>query len=665
MSNFAELKRQMIEYQMVARGLHDEAVLNAMSAVPREKFVPSELVEFAYHDAPLPLAAQQTIPQPYIAALMVSALQLESGDNVLEVGTGSGYGAAIIAEIADKVYSIERHKILADSARQRLRKLGYENIQVLFGDGTLGWPKKAPFDAIVVAAGGPEIPPSLLQQLAIGGRLVIPVGSEMQRQSLLRIRRISKDEYQQEDLGGVHFVPLIGASGWEEERPKRNPKAAISISVEELIYQSSEPFTSPAEVCLDKLLQRIGDSSVVLLGEASHGSAEFCEMRARISQELIEKKGFNIVAVEADWPDANYINHYIHGTSPDPRLKNAPFSLFPSWMWANQSMLKFTQWLQDYNATFADNGQSVGFYGLDLYSFNSSIEAVLSYLDSVDPTTAQQARVRYGRLTPWAKDPTIYGQAILTKQYKRYEKEVLAILRNLLKSRLNYAHADGQRYFSTEQNARLIADAEGYYKTLYYAEQDSWSQRDQHMFDTLQSILSFHGKDSKVIIWGHNSHIGDARATQMSARGEFNLGQLVREQYRRNAYSIGFGTDHGTVAAASEWGGPMEIKTLQPAHADSYEGLCHKVATDNFLLPLSKPIQPALRKRLLAERLERSVGAIYRPESELQNHYFHTCLPQQFDEYIWFDETRAVEPLNRVNGGGLLANFPFGVCGAA
>ena len=481
----------------------------------------------------------------------------------------------------------------------------------------------------------------------------------------MRIRRISKDEYQQEDLGGVHFVPLIGASGWEEERPKRNPKAAISISVEELIYQSSEPFTSPAEVCLDKLLQRIGDSSVVLLGEASHGSAEFCEMRARISQELIEKKGFNIVAVEADWPDANYINHYIHGTSPDPRLKNAPFSLFPSWMWANQSMLKFTQWLQDYNATFADNGQSVGFYGLDLYSFNSSIEAVLSYLDSVDPTTAQQARVRYGRLTPWAKDPTIYGQAILTKQYKRYEKEVLAILRNLLKSRLNYAHADGQRYFSTEQNARLIADAEGYYKTLYYAEQDSWSQRDQHMFDTLQSILSFHGKDSKVIIWGNNSHIGDARATQMSARGEFNLGQLVREQYRRNAYSIGFGTDHGTVAAASEWGGPMEIKTLQPAHADSYEGLCHKVATDNFLLPLSKPIQPALRKRLLAERLERSVGAIYRPESELQNHYFHTCLPQQFDEYIWFDETRAVEPLNRVNGGGLLANFPFGVCGAA
>ncbi len=240
---------------------------------------------------------------------------------------------------------------------------------------------------------------------------------------------------------------------------------------------------------------------------------------------------------------------------------------------------------------------------------------------------------------------------------------MLTILRDRLKSRLNYAHADGQRYFSTEQNTRLIADAERYYKTLYYAEQDSWSQRDQHMFDTLRSVLSFHGKDSKVIVWGHNSHIGDARATQMSARGEFNIGQLVREQYRGNAYSIGFGTDHGTVAASSEWGGPMEIKQLQPAQIDSYEGLCHKVSTDNFLLPLSKPIKPALRKRLLAERLERSVGAIYRPESELHNHYFYTCLPQQFDEYIWFDETHAVEPLFRGNAKGLLKRFPFGEFG--
>ena len=659
MSNFAELKRQMIEYQMVARGLCDKAVLGALGAVPREKFVPSDLVEFAYHDAPLPLAAQEIISQPYIAALMVSALELQPDDHVLEVGTGSGYGAAIVAEIAAKVYSIERHKVLADSARQRLLALDYENIQVLFGDGTLGWPSQGPFDAIAVAGGGPEIPQALLQQLAIGGRLVIPVGNEIHRQSLLRIRRISEDEYQQEDLGAAHFVPLIGASGWQEERPKGSFRAAISTSTEELIYQSSEHFASASKVCLDRLLQRIGESTLVLLGEPNHGSAEVCEMRGHISQELIEKKGFNIIAVDADWPDANYINHYIHSTAPDPRLKNPPFSRFPSWIWANQSMLKFSQWLQDYNATFADNGHSVGFYGLDLYSVNNSIEAVLAYLDSVDPTTAEQARMRYGCLTPWAKDPMLFAQAVLTKQYKKHEKEVLTILRERLKSRLNYAHADGQRYFNTEQNAALIAKAEGYYKTLYYAEQASWSQRDQHMFETLQSILSFQGADSKVIVWGHNSHIGDARATQMGARGEFNIGQLVREQYRGNAYSIGFGTAHGTVAASSEWGGPMEVKQLQPAHMDSYEGLCHRVATDNFLLPLSKPLNPALRKRLLSERLERSVGATYRPENELHNHYLYTCLPQQFDEYIWFDETHAVEPLSRASGKSLFESFPF------
>ena len=661
MTNFAELKRQMIEHQMIARGLRDETVLNALSAVPREKFVPSELVEFAYSDAPLPIAARQTISQPYIVALMTSALQLKPADRVLEVGTGSGYAAAILAQIVGQVFTIERHKILADSARDRLQELGYDNVQVLFGDGTLGWPSQAPFDAVVVAAGGPEAPKALLEQLAIGGRLVIPVGSEMHRQSLLRIRRVSEHDYQEEDLGGVHFVPLIGTSGWQEERPKRTAREPVTVTLAQLIYQSSEHFGSIKEVNLDKLLKRIGNSRLVLMGEASHGSAEFYEMRARISQELIEKKGFNIIAVEADWPDANYINHYIHNTSPDPLLDIAPFSRFPTWMWANQSLLKFIRWLRDYNLTVAENNHSVGFYGLDLYSLNSSIEAVIHYLESVDPETAELARVRYGCLTPWAKDPAVYGQVMLTKQYKKCEKDVLATLRDLLKARLNYAHADGQRYFDAEQNARLVANAERYYRTLYYAEQNSWNQRDQHMFDTLQSILSFRGKSSKAIIWAHNSHVGDARSTQMNARGEFNIGQLVREHYRRSAYLIGFGTDHGTVAAASEWGGPMEVKQVQPAHMDSYERLCHEVATDNFLLPLTKPIKPALRKRLLAERLERAIGVIYRPENELQSHYFYACLPQQFDEYIWFDETRAVEPLDRDTSKGMLETFPFGV----
>lgn len=664
MSNFVQLKQQMIEHQMVARGLRDEQVLAAVNAVPREKFVPSELVEFAYHDAPLPIAARQTISQPYIVALMVAALQLKPGDRVLEVGTGSGYAAAILAEIAAEVFTVERHKILADTARSRLAELGYTNIQVQFGDGTLGWQSQAPFDAIAVAAGGPEVPQSLKEQLAVGGRLVIPVGEQIHSQKLLRICRLSETDFEEEDLGAVNFVPLIGVSGWEEDEvgeERKGTKAGVSSSLEELIYDSSEHFASIEDVDLEKLLRRVGNARLVLLGEASHGSAEFYEMRARISRELIEKKGFNIVAVEADWPDASHINQFIQNRSPDPLLVDAPFSRFPTWMWANQSVLEFSRWLKSHNQAVGDIERTVGFYGLDLYSLNSSIEAVLNYLQEVDPETAELARVRYGCLTPWTHDPAIYGQLMLNKQYKKCEKEVLATLRDLLKQRLTYMASDGQRFFDAEQNARLVANAERYYRTLYYAEQNSWNQRDQHMFDTLQSILRFRGVKSKAIIWEHNSHIGDARATQMSARGEFNLGQLVREKYKRKSYLIGFGTDHGTVAAASEWGGPMEIKQVQPGHMDSYERIFHQVPTDNFLLPLIKPLQQNVRRRLLSERLERAIGVIYRPESELQSHYFYASLPRQFDEYIWFDETRAVEPLNRQANKGVLETFPFGI----
>jgi len=661
MSTFDDLRQQMIDYQLAARGLHDSVVLKAVKAVLREKFVPTELVEFAYSDRPLPIAASQTISQPYIVALMTAALELKPEDRVLEVGTGSGYAAAVLAEIAKEVYTVERHKILADTACHRLEELGYENIQVLQGDGTLGWPEHAPFDAIVVAAGGPKVPETLKEQLSIGGRLVIPVGSSLRTQKLLRVRRISELEYQEEDLGSVRFVPLIGAAGWEDDTAEVMTAKKVETSLPKLIYQSSEHFTSINDVKLDNLLERIGDSRLVLLGEASHGTAEFYEMRARISQELIEKKGFTIIAVEADWPDATHIDQYIHGISPDPLLKSVPFSRFPTWMWANHSVQEFTHWLKAYNENVVTPEKQAGFYGLDLYSLNSSIDAVLNYLETVDPETAEVARVRYGCLTPWASDPGLYGQMAITKRYRECEADVLTILQNLLNKRMSYSKADGERFFDAEQNARLVANAERYYRTMYYAENNSWNQRDQHMFDTLQSVLAFRGSESKAIIWEHNSHVGDARATQMSARGEFNIGQLVRQEYADAAYLIGFGTDHGTVAAASEWGGPMEVKQIQASHIDSYERVFHEVDTDNFLLPLRNPLQEITRKKLLVERLERAIGVIYQPETELQSHYFYASLPQQFDEYIWFDETRAVEPLTKETIKGMPDTFPFGL----
>jgi protein-L-isoaspartate(D-aspartate) O-methyltransferase len=660
MNKFKSLRKQMIEYQLIARGLRDQEVLNAIGTVQREEFIPADLVEFAYSDSPLPIAANQTISQPYIVALMTAALELKPDERVLEVGTGSGYAAAVLSEIAKDVYTIERHNILVNTAKKRFDDLGYKNINVLYGDGTLGWPEHAPFDAIVVTAGGPDVPRALRQQLAIGGRLVIPVGDFLHTQQLLRIRRVSEDEYKEEDLGSVRFVPLIGAAGWEDEKAIRPAGKETEASLSELIYKSSEHFASIDHVNLDNLLDRIGDSRLVLLGEASHGTAEFYEMRARITRELIEKKGFTIVAVEADWPDATHVNNYIHGRATDPLLENKPFSRFPTWMWANHSVHEFARWLKAHNSVRSPDKQ-VGFYGLDLYSLYSSMEVVLNYLEKVDPESAEIARKRYGCLMPWVNDPAMYGQVIITSQYRECEKDVLVTLQDLLKKRLEYSLADGKQFFNAVQNARLVTNAERYYRTMYYAENNSWNQRDQHMFETLQDVLKFRGQNSKAVIWEHNSHVGDARATQMSARGELNIGQLARQEYGDKAYLIGFGTDHGTVSAASEWGGPMEVKQVQSSHIDSYEHICHEVHTDNFLLPLRKPIQEITRKKLLAERLERAIGVIYRPETELQSHYFYASLPHQFDEYIWFDETRAVEPLTRETTKGMADTYPFGL----
>ncbi|WP_366942971.1 erythromycin esterase family protein [uncultured Cocleimonas sp.] len=438
-------------------------------------------------------------------------------------------------------------------------------------------------------------------------------------------------------------------------------KEKIEETLPELIYKSSEHFARIDQVNLDNLMERIGGSRIVLLGEASHGTAEFYEMRARITKELIEKKGFTSVAVEADWPDAAHINQYIHGIESDPLLESKPFSRFPTWMWANHSVLEFSHWLKNHNDNLDSVNEKVSFYGLDLYSLFSSIEAVLGYLDKVDPATAEVARTRYGCLMPWSDDLGMYSQVTITKQYRECEEDVIATLRDLLAKRIEYSQADGEQFFNAEQNARLVKNAERYYRTMYYAENNSWNQRDQHMFETLQSVIAHRGPKAKVVIWEHNSHIGDARATQMSARGELNIGQLAREEYGNDAYLIGFGTDHGTVAAASEWGGPMEVKQVQPSHIDSYERVCHEVKTDNFLLPLRNPLQQITRKKLLAERLERAIGVIYRPETELQSHYFYACLPNQFDEYIWFDETRAVVPLTKETSKGIPDTFPFGL----
>ena len=655
MADLSAARGQMVAHQIVERGVRSPAVARAMREVPREAFMREELREFAYSDSPLPIGEGQTISQPYIVAYMTEALELEGGERVLEVGTGSGYAAAVLSRIAGEVYTIERHASLAEEARAALARLGYDNVHVIVGDGTKGWPQAAPYDAIVVAAGGPQVPRALREQLAIGGRLVIPVG-EARDQRLVRVRRTGEEEYEEEELLAVRFVPLIGEQGWQDEKPRKRV-ARAPARLPELIAQAAEPFASIADVRLEALLRRIGDARVVLLGEATHGTSEFYRMRARITQELIERKGFTMVAVEADWPDAARIDHYArHRETPPAEWK--AFTRFPEWMWRNTDVQAFVDWLHRYNMNRPYDDR-VAFHGLDLYSLNTSIQAVLGYLDDVDPDAARVARERYGCLTPWEADPATYGRMALSGRYRECETDVSAMLTDLLRKRLQYSERDGEAFLDAAQNARIVRAAEQYYRIMYYGSAESWNLRDRHMYDTLEALLHAGGSRAKAVVWEHNSHIGDARYTEMSARGELNIGQLVREAYGEDCYLIGFGTDSGTVAAADNWDGPLRVKEVRPSHAESYERQCHESGIGSFLLAL-RP-ERELRRRLIEPRLERAIGVIYRPQTELASHYFQAVLARQFDEYCWFDRTSAVSPLDTERLAGMPETYPFGL----
>ncbi|HSO33509.1 MAG TPA: protein-L-isoaspartate(D-aspartate) O-methyltransferase, partial [Labilithrix sp.] len=644
MTDLERRRTRMVEAHLARRGITSPKILDAFRSVARDAFLPAELAEFAYEDAPLPIGEGQTISQPYIVAVTVEALGLRGDERVLEIGTGSGYAAAVLGRLAKEVYTVERLESLASTARDRLARLGFDNVHVRCADGSLGWPEHAPYDAIAVAAGGPRVPESLLSQLAIGGRLVIPVGPDEESQTLMRVTRVSATELREEALAAVRFVPLIGEQGWAEavhvvRAPKKGPKIS---TVAALVRETAEPITDIESASVDALVERIGDARVVLLGEATHGTSEFYRMRTRITRELIARHGFSFVAVEADWPDASRIDEYVLGGKRRSRVAFRPFDRFPTWMWRNEEVLELVEWMRAHNA--AHPKQRAGFHGLDLYSMFTSIEAVLAYLDGVDPAAAKVARHRYGALTPWQKDPAAYGKAVLAGRYESSEQAVVTMLREMLARRVEYAQKDGERFFDAAQNARLVANAERYYRAMYYGSATSWNLRDNHMFDTLESLLAFHGPTSKGIVWEHNSHVGNAAATEMSARGEHNVGQLCREKLGRGVYVVGFGTDHGTVAAAHDWGDPMEEMTVRPAHVESYERIFHESGVPAFALHLRDPARRSVRDELEVSRLERAIGVVYRPKTELASHYFLASLPHQFDEYIWFDETRAVRP---------------------
>ncbi|MGK6312318.1 protein-L-isoaspartate(D-aspartate) O-methyltransferase [Neorhizobium sp. DT-125] len=655
MHDFAYARDRMIEAHVARRGIRDPELLQALREVPREAFVEPGFEEFAYEDSPLTIGEGQTISQPYIVALMIDKAEIEPGDAVLEIGTGSGYAAAVMSRLAEHVYTVERYRSLGEQARHRFKRLGFDNIAVRIGDGTKGWPEAAPFDAILVAAGGPSVPRALKEQLDLGGHLIIPVGSEGE-QRLIRVTRTSATTFEEEDLGGVRFVPLIGEQGWHEPGHVARPRER---SLPELIAEAAEPLPALDDLDFGRLFDRFASRRAVLLGEASHGTSEFYQARAAITRRLIERHGFNIVAVEADWPDAAAVDRYVRDRPG--KLLEAPFRRFPTWMWRNKEVSDFIGWLREHNQNIFDAGKRAGFYGLDIYNMSGSIAAVLAYLDEADPQAAEVARQRYGCLTPWQNEPSTYGRAVLTEGHGECEKAVVAQCRDLLARQLDRSLRDGEELFDAAQNARLIASAERYYRIMYYGGSQSWNLRDTHMFETLEQLLKARGRGSKAVVWAHNSHIGDARQTDMgTARDEINIGQLCRQRFGNEAALIGFGTHEGEVAAADDWDGEMQVKTVRPALDGSYEQLMHEAGPERFLLDM--PRHPLVEQRLLEPRLERFIGVIYRPETERLSHYMYASLPRQFDAFVWFDRTNPVAPLlpEHVQEGAP-ETYPFGL----
>ncbi len=421
---------------------------------------------------------------------------------------------------------------------------------------------------------------------------------------------------------------------------------------------------------LDPLLELTREAECVLIGEATHGTHEFYDKRAQLTKRLILENEFMAVAAEADWPAAYRVNCYVRciGNDDNARQALSDFKRFPAWTWRNTDVLAFVEWLRTYNERVAPE-RRIGFYGLDLYSLHASIGAVLDYLEKTDPEAAERARHRYSCFDDFGEDPQAYGFATSYGADENCESEVVTQLMDLQRHRQDILARDGlaseDEHFQAEQNARVVKNAEQYYRAMFQGRVSSWNLRDTHMADTLDSLLA-HLKQrtgaAKVVVWAHNSHVGDARATEMGDHGEVNIGQLARERHMGKTILIGFSTYAGTVTAASDWGRSAERKRMRIGLPRSYEELFHRTGVPNFLLLPRELGKAALA--LKERRLQRAIGVVYKPETERLSHYFNVRLPAQFDAIMHIDQTQALTPLERSahwEGGELPETYPTGV----
>ncbi len=617
--------------------------------------------------APLDVFLVRKLGVPGHEELAFGALA-EGGTRVLhgDIVRSLGLSRAAISQVAAREHlQIDRHD---RQYRQGRRPPAVENRTVILVDDGLA--TGATMEAAVTA---------LRDRKPAAIVVAVPVGA---RDACARLARLADavvcpkqpDPFQAvglwyDDFGQTtdeEVIDLLTRAG--HARTSANPGPAVADPVD-LIRRRARPFDDNVAHD-DTLIRMLAGGRVVLLGEATHGTHEFYRQRALITRRLIEEHGFAGVAVEADWPDAYRVNRYVRGAGDDQEAVDAlgDFRRFPAWMWRNADVLDFIGWLRSWNEPRTE-ARRAGFYGLDLYSLHASMRAVIAYLEKADPEAAARARSRYACFDRFGPEPTSYAYAAGLDLSESCARDVVAELVDLRRAAAEYASRNGRiapdEYFVAEQNARLVKNAEEYYRTMLAGRVESWNLRDRHMAATLDELLTFLGKthaDPRLVVWAHNSHLGDARATEMGQVGELNVGQLSRSRFGADALLVGFTTYTGTVTAATAWDGPACRRHLRPGRPGSYEHLFHEVGVPRFVLPLRTDLD--LASVLSVPRLERAVGVIYAPETERRSHYFHATLSEQFDVVLHMDETRAVEPLERTAGweeGELAETYPSGL----
>ncbi len=421
------------------------------------------------------------------------------------------------------------------------------------------------------------------------------------------------------------------------------------------VGEMSLPLQGPED--LDPLLERIGDARCVLLGEASHGTHEYYEWRTRISERLIREKGFSFIAVEGDWPDCYEVNRYAKGyagSGTNAREALGAFERWPTWMWANEEVAGLIEWLRQHNDALPRENR-VGFYGLDVYSLQESMQEIISYLERVDPDAVDTARRAYGCFEPYGEDPQEYARATAFVPTS-CEEEVVGLLREL-SGRVPEYRDDPEARFGAEQNALVVKNAENYYRAMMRGGASSWNVRDRHMAETLGRLMRLHGPGAKAVVWEHNTHIGDARFTDMADHGMVNVGQLVREEWGdEDVVLVGFASHRGSVIAGREWGAPAESMRVPPARAGSWESVLHDAGESDKLL-----IFDGEEGGLLEPRDHRAIGVVYDPSLERYGNYVPTVLPRRYDAFVYIDETRALRPLPvEPREGGEPETFPWG-----